>query len=112
VALTDELAEAALARPVQRHASDGCVDLADLAAAYLFGIARAHPFVDGNKRSALDTAIVFLGLNGYEFAETVTDDDLVMITRSSASGELDEEKLAEWMRQRLVALPPDLFAED
>lgn len=97
--------EAALARPAHWHAYRDVVDLADLAAVYLSGVARAHPFVDGNKRSALSTAIVFLGLNGYEFAKTVTDDELVTITTHAAAGVVDEQTLAEWIRPRLIALP-------
>src|SRR5208282_801834 len=59
------LLESALARPINKFAY-GETDLAALAAAYGFGIAKNHPFVDGNKRTALASIIVFLGLNGLD----------------------------------------------
>src|SRR2546423_7950918 len=60
------LLESALARPVNKFAY-GETSLAALAAAYGFGIVRNHPFIDGNKRTALASVIVFLGLNGLGF---------------------------------------------
>jgi death on curing protein len=60
------LLESALARPLNKHAY-GETDLAALAAAYGFGIAKNHPFVDGNKRAAFASIVVFLGLNGIDF---------------------------------------------
>jgi death on curing protein len=93
--------EAALARAQQRHAYDSA---ADLAAAYLFGIARGHPFADGNKRTALATALVFLALNGFEFEPSVTDDDAAGVVKEVASGVMTEDALASWIRSRSVPL--------
>src|SRR6266481_4985578 len=68
------LLESALARPMNKIAY-GETDLASLAAAYAFGIARNHPFVDGNKKSAFASLIVFLGLNGIDCAPATVKRD-------------------------------------
>jgi death-on-curing protein len=94
--LRDEGAlESALGRPKNRWAYEGA-DLADLAAAYGFGIARNHAFVDGNKRAALLAIVTFLGLNGIDF---IADEaEAVVIVRGVAAGEVDEAGLARWIR--------------
>ena len=94
--LRDEGAlESALGRPRNRWGYDEG-DLAALAAAYAFGIARNHPFVDGNKRTSLLALVTFLGLNGIDF---VADEaEAVVIIRSVAAGEVDEIGLARWIR--------------
>jgi death-on-curing protein len=94
--LRDEGAlESALGRPMNR-AAYGEVDLAELAAAYAFEIAKNHPFVDGNKRAALLALVVFLGLNGIDF---VTDEaEAVVMIRGLAAGEISEEGIARWIR--------------
>lgn len=97
--------ESALARPQHKHAYETDADLADLAAAYAFGIARSHPFVDGNKRTAFVVAAIFLGLNGYEI-ET-TDEDVEETIIRLADGKLSEKKLAEWIRKRMRATTSD-----
>jgi len=74
----------------------GETDLASLAAAYPFGIARNHPFVDGNKRSAFASLIVFLGLNGIDFAPATEAATAIML--SLAAGEVSEKSLARWIR--------------
>jgi len=90
---------ASRARP--RNLADyGQPDAAALAAAYAFGIARNHPFVDGNKRTAAVVAETFLNLNG--FVLTATDAELVVATLALAAGELSEEELADWFRERLI----------
>lgn len=71
-------------------------DLAALAAAYAFGIARNHPFVDGNKRAALLSIVTFLGLNGIDF--TADNAEAVVIIQGLAAGEIAEEGLARWIR--------------
>lgn len=87
--------ESALGRPVNKW-SYGESDLAALAASYAFGIARNHPFVDGNKRAALLCLVTFLGLNDVDF---VADEaEAVVIIRDLAAGEVDEEGLARWIR--------------
>lgn len=94
--LRDEGAlESALGRPVNR-AAYGDADLAELAAAYAFGIAKNHPFVDGNKRAALLALITFLGLNEIDF---VADEaEAVVMIRALAAGDIDEGGLTRWIR--------------
>ena len=89
------LLESALARPINKFAY-GETDLASLAAAYAFGIAKNHPFVDGNKRAAFASLIVFLGLNGIDFAPPPEAATAVIL--SLAAGEVSEESLARWIR--------------
>jgi death on curing protein len=89
------LLESALARPLNKFAY-GETDLAALAAAYVFGIARNHPFVDGNKRAAFGTMIVFLGLN--EIDLDVPPEDATAIILEVAAGEIDEDGLTRWLR--------------
>lgn len=89
------LFESALARP-QNLAAYGKPDAAALAAAYAFGLAKNHPFMDGNKRIALVALETFLVLHGFEL---VADDvQCVTIILSLASGATDEEALADWVR--------------
>jgi death on curing protein len=95
------LLESAMARP-QNLATYGDPDVAALAAAYGFGIARNHPFVDGNKRTAAVVAETFLVLNGYSL--TATDAELVVAILALAAGELSEDELADWLRGHLQAL--------
>jgi death-on-curing protein len=89
------LLESALARPLNKFAY-GETDLAALAAAYAFGIARNHPFVDGNKRAAFASIIVFLGLNEIDF--DVPPEAATAIILSLAAGEVSEDSLARWIR--------------
>jgi len=92
------LLESALARSRNLFAY-GEASLAKLAAAYAFGIARNHPFVDGNKRTALVAAEGFLGLNGFDLA--ATDVEAVSVFLSLAAGEMTEEQLAAWFEQKI-----------
>jgi death-on-curing protein len=89
------LLESALARPLNKFAY-GETDLAALAAAYAFGVARNHPFVDGNKRAAFGSMVVFLGLNGIDL--DVPPEDATAIILEVAAGEIDEDGLARWLR--------------
>jgi death-on-curing protein len=89
------LLESALARPQNKFAY-GETDLAALAAAYVFGIARNHAFVDGNKRAAFASMIVFLGLNGIDFI--VPPENATVMIQSLAAGEVSEESLTRWIR--------------
>ena len=89
------LLESALARPINKFAY-GESDLAALAAAYAFGLARNHPFVDGNKRAAFAAIIVFLGLNGYDF--DVPPEEATGMILGLAAGEVSEESLTRWLR--------------
>lgn len=87
--------ESALGR-LQNKWSYGETDLAALAAAYAFGIARIHPFVDGNKRAALLSIIVFLGLNGVDFIADQAE--AVVIIQDLAAGLVNEDGLTRWIR--------------
>lgn len=93
------LMASALARP-QNLVAYGEPDAAALAAAYAFGIARNHPFVDGNKRTAAVVSETFLMLNGFDM--TATDAEVVVAFVALAAGELTEEELADWFRQHTV----------
>ena len=89
------LLESALARPINQFAY-GETDLASLAATYAFGIAKNHPFVDGNKRTAFASIMVFLGLNGIDFAPRPEHATAMIL--SLAAGEVSEQSLARWIR--------------
>jgi death-on-curing protein len=90
------LSESALARPLNLYAY-GEPSLPKLAAAYAFGIAKNHPFVDGNKRTALVAAELFLGLNGHDLI--ASDAQCVEEFLALAAGEVSEEELAAWIGQ-------------
>lgn len=90
----------AMARP-QNRARYESPDAADLAASYAFGIARNRPFNDGNKRAAFVALEVFLDFNGYEL--TADDAECVHVMLGLAAGDVDEEAVARWIRDRLQA---------
>jgi len=81
------------------HYSDPKPDVAELAAAYGFGLAKNHPFNDANKRTALITIRVFLKLNGYDLA-AAPEAKYEMIIRVAAS-DVSEDELAQWIRKNL-----------
>ena len=87
--------ESALGRPLNKYAY-GENDLAVLAAAYTFGLARNRPFVDGNKRAAFAALIVFLGLNDIDFRVEETHATAMIL--EVAAGNIGEEGLARWIR--------------
>jgi len=89
------LLESALARPRHRWEYESA-SLFELAAAYAFGLSRNHPFLDGNKRIAFTTAILFLELNGLRF--TAAEADAVVQTLALTTGALDEAGYAAWLR--------------
>jgi death on curing protein len=94
--LRDEaLLESALARPRQRFAYGAKPSLAELAAAYGYGIIRNHPFVDGNKRTGLLCVAVFLHINGLELCPDEVDE--VRIILALATGELPEADFSAWI---------------
>jgi death-on-curing protein len=80
-------------------------DLAAMAAAYLYPIARYRPFEDGNRRTALVSALVFLALNGRRPAEDPAG--LAALTRAAGAGEVDREAVAAWIRSRLEGSSSD-----
>jgi death-on-curing protein len=92
--------ESALARPQNLQAYGGAEpDLAALAAAYAFGIARGHAFVDGNKRTSAVATETFLALNGA--ALTATDVEFVAAWAELGAGRVSEEAFAGWLRAHL-----------
>jgi len=98
------LLESALARPQQLHASgDPASDLADLVAALAYGLARNHPFWDGNKRTAAVCCETFIELNG----TTVEANDAELFPQylALAEGKLAEREFAVWLRERLRLAP-------
>ena len=94
------LLESAMMRP-QNMAVYGSPDAADLAAAYAYGIARNHPFVDGNKRTAAVISETFLALNGCQL--NVSDAEIVVAFLSLAAGELSEADITSWFRDHITA---------
>jgi death-on-curing protein len=95
--LRDEgLLDSALARPQQLFAY-GKPNLFDLAAAYAFGLVRNHPFLDGNKRIAFTTAVVFLEMNGCRFI--ALEADAAVKTLALAARDLDEAGYAVWLKE-------------
>lgn len=94
--LRDEgLLDSALAHPLQLVAY-GAPDLADLAASYAFGLAKNHPFVDGNKRTAFMALVLFLDLNGVRLSAAPADATVVML--ELAAGKRAEAELSRWVR--------------
>jgi death on curing protein len=95
------LLDSALDRPRNRFHYEPEADLIDLAASYGFGLARNHPFVDGNKRVAFQAMYVFLGLNGLRIE--AEEPEVVRIILALAAGELQERDLSEWLRQHTAS---------
>jgi death on curing protein len=96
------LLDSALGRP-QNLAAYGEPDYADLAAGYAYGIARNHPFIDGNKRTAFVATELFLALNGFEL--TAEDTDCVLTMLALAASELVEAAFAAWIRAHAQPRP-------
>jgi death-on-curing protein len=92
----DNALESALSRPQQRWHYEEAVDLAALAASYAFGLAKNHPYRDGNKRIGFLALVTFLGINGVDF--DATEQDVVTEMVMLADGRLAEEQLAGWVR--------------
>lgn len=94
------LLESALARPVHKWTYEQVVDLAGLAAAYGYGIAKNHAFIDGNKRLALMAVYTFLATNGFEL--DAPEPEAVTVILAVADGASTEDELAQWIRSRLT----------
>ena len=92
------LLESALARPLN-VAAIGTPDVSELAASYCIGLAKNHPFVDGNKRVAFLAVGMFLYLNGYRLQATQTEATLTIL--SVADGSLNESEFASWLRAHI-----------
>jgi death-on-curing protein len=96
------LLESALARPKNRSAYEQG-EMPDLAAAYAFGIARNHPFVDGNKRAAFASLMVFLRYNDVPLAPPPAEATAIIL--DLAAGSVDEADLVRWIRANWPAEP-------
>ena len=95
------LLESALLRPQNIYIySNGQASLAQLAAAYAYGLARNHPFVDGNKRTALVLSLLFLRLNKKTL--TASQEDLYAVFMALAKGDMPEAVLADWFESKLT----------
>ncbi len=94
--------ESALARPQNLAAYYYCNDIAKLGAAFAYGLAKTHPFVDGNKRAAFATAVTFLRLNGHTL--TAAFDDCVLTMLAAADGKMSEEALTAWFQANVKVL--------
>lgn len=92
----------ALAKPQNLYANGEDIDLAALGASYAFGIAKNHPFLDGNKRTALVVAVTFLNLNGFD--SDAPEGETYLVFLRLAEGSISEEELAKWLRERLYAI--------
>lgn len=93
------LLESALARP-QNLAAYSNPDVVTLASSYAFGLAKNHPFLDGNKRTSYVTAVVFLRLNGFDI--DADEAARIQIWLDLAAGEMTEEQFTEWLRSHVV----------
>ncbi len=98
------LLDSALARPLQKEAY-GDPDIFDLAAAYLFGVLKNHPFVDGNKRTGLAAADLFLYFNG--FSLEAGQEDIIQLVLMVSTSEIDETGAAAFFRDHTVAIDED-----
>jgi death-on-curing protein len=94
------LLESALARP-QNLAAYGQPDVADLAASYAYGLAKNHPFVDGNKRTALVVCETFVIDNGYQLI--ATDAEVAVLFEELAASQISEGELGDWLREHVQA---------
>jgi len=98
------LLDSALARPRNQFLNDPNADVAQLAAAYGFGLVRNHAFVDGNKRIAFIATVLFLRLNGWRLTSARLDEIQTML--KLASGEIAEEQFAAWIRSNSEKFKP------
>ena len=94
--------QSALARPRNLASCQKCDDIAQLAAAYAYGISKNHGYADGNKRTALVIADLFLMLNGYELTSSRAENVLTIL--AIADGSLPEEEFVEWVRSNIQEL--------
>ena len=97
------LLQSALARPQQLYAYGDVPDTVDMAVAYMAGIVRNHPFVDGNKRTAFVVGVLFLEMNGHRFA--ASEEDATQAVLGLAAGSIDETSFARWLRANVSRSP-------
>ena len=97
------LLASAVARPQNLAAYGRTTSVASLAAAYAWGLLRNHPFIDGNKRTALAAMVVFLELNGWELSCSEAEETATVLR--AAAGEITEHAWSEWVRRRTRKKP-------
>lgn len=95
----DGLLKSALARPQQLHAYGDKPDIVEMSAAYIAGIVRNHPFIDGNKRTGFVVGIVFLEMNGHRF--TASEESATRAILDLAASKLDEPAFVAWLRNNV-----------
>jgi death-on-curing protein len=100
----DGAIESALARPRNHWECTEDHDIAGLAAAYAYGLARSHGYSDGNKRIGFMAMAIFLDLNGWSME--ADEPEVVPVMLGVAAGEIDEETLAAWIRERIRPADP------
>jgi death-on-curing protein len=93
----EALLDSALARPKRKHAYEPDITIFEPAAAYSFGIAKNHPFIDGNKRTAFTIGTLFLEINGYTLR--APEPSAAITFEQLASGQLDDVELARWFEE-------------
>jgi death on curing protein len=101
---SDELIESALARPRNRFAYEPETTLAELAASYLYGLAKNHGYIDGNKRIAFSAASSFLKSNGIRL--TATQDEAYELVLGVVEGRCTEQEAARWIEEHSTPIPP------
>jgi death on curing protein len=94
------LLDSALARAKQKFSYDSDVSIFDLAAAYSFGIAKNHPFVDGNKRTAFTIGTLFLEINGFKL--NATEVDATITFENLATDIINENELSSWFKKYCI----------
>lgn len=99
----EELLESALTRPRQIFSYEAEATVFNLAAGYGFGLAKNHPFIDGNKRTALSIVAIFLEINGYTF--DAFESEAVVVFKKLAAGDLSEAELAKWLSNSSIHKP-------
>lgn len=97
------LLESALARPMHIQACSDSPSIVQMSAAYMAGIVRNHPFVDGNKRTGFVVGVLFLELNGYRFG--ATEEEATQVVLNLAAGKLDDAALAHWLAANSAPQP-------
>jgi death-on-curing protein len=95
----EDMLSSALNRPKDKYSYDKDCNIYELAAAYSFGIAKNHPFVDGNKRVAFLAGTLFLELNGYSFM--ADESDAAFVFERLAEGKIREASLATWFEKNV-----------
>ena len=93
----EDMLASALNRPIDKYNYEPDCSIFELAAAYSFGLAKNHPFVDGNKRVAFLTGTLFLELNGFKF--TAEESDAAFVFERLAAGKVKEASLAKWLEE-------------